>query len=80
MKTVTMYRWRYYDDVRRKWVRTTYALTDAEAAERLPPGAERLDCTAETRTIYETLQEQAEAIGNRHAKLHRLPGEPRSKG
>jgi hypothetical protein len=57
MKTLELYRWRYYDPVRKKHCTTRYVCTEAEARERYGE-AEKVGAP-EARQVPETPEEHA---------------------
>lgn len=73
MKTVVHWRWRYYDEARRKWFKTGYTLSEEDAASRYP-GAEKVPGSEVVREIAETDAERAAVMGSRHTR-YQGPGE-----
>lgn len=57
MKTIILWRWRYFDVVRRKFVTTRHHATEDDARRQLPPDAERVEWTREERRVPETPEE-----------------------
>ena len=61
MKRRELWRWRYFDPVRKRQVTTPFVLSEADAAARFPDGATKVEGSREVRHVPETDAER-EAI------------------
>ena len=71
MKRLELYRWRYFDPVRRKHITTRFVLSEADAAVQYPDGAEKVEGSLEVRVVPETDEERA--AGSTSAWQRRSP-------
>ena len=61
MKRLELWRWRYFDPVRKRHVTTRFVLSDADAAVQYPDGATKVEGSLEVRNVPETDEERAAA-------------------
>jgi hypothetical protein len=54
MKKLELWRWRYFDPVRKKQCTTRHMLAEADAAAQFPDGATKVDGSLEVRLVPET--------------------------
>ena len=71
MKRVELWRWRYYDPVRKRKIVTRFVLSEADAAVQYPQGAEKVENSLEVRMVPETDEERA--AGSTSAWQRRSP-------
>jgi hypothetical protein len=61
MRRLELWRWRYYDPVRKKHCTTRYMLSEADAPLHYPDGCEKVEGSLEVRMVPETDAERAAA-------------------
>jgi len=61
MKRIELWRWRYFDPVRKRHVTTRFVLSEADAAQQYPDGATKVEGSLEVRNVPETGEERAAA-------------------
>ncbi len=61
MKRLELWRWRYFDPVRKKHCTTRYVLSEADAPLHYPSGATKVERSLEVRMVPETDDEIAAA-------------------
>jgi hypothetical protein len=54
MKRRELWRWRYYDPVRKRHCTTRFVLSEADAAVQYPEGCEKVEGSLEVRMVPET--------------------------
>ena len=61
MKRLELWRWRYWDPVRKKQCTTRFVLSEADAAVQFPDGATKVESSLEVRNVPDTDEERAAA-------------------
>jgi len=61
MKRLELWRWRYFDPVRKRHVKTRFVLSEADAAVQYPDGATKVEGSLEVRMVPETDAEREAA-------------------